>query len=326
MVLALVAVVLVAAILFVWKSGELKPRRVPVLIYHRLVPRGKPLRAEDRGERGCIVFDDEFRDHLRALRAAGYRSISPEEFLALRRGDSVAGSRPVMITFDDGWRSVHELALPALRDAGMSATVFMNTERSNPNFLAGEPADGPLTTDMLRDLDAAGVTIGSHGATHRFLTTCDDEELRRELVESKTTLEEIVGKPVLTLAAPGGQSDDRVVAEARRAGYTMLFGGGSGTIGDDSDLFALRRLGVERDTPGPQLVKNLRPGSILGHRLVRELKLLPTRVFGPRVSNDLRRRLIGAGFGWALRVRFLKIVVFWAAAAVALLLVWLVFR
>jgi predicted MPP superfamily phosphohydrolase len=77
-------------------------------------------------------------------------------------------------------------------------------------------------------------------------------------------------------------------------------------MGRDSDLLSLRRLGVERDTPGDRLVGNLRTRSVLAHRFVRELKLVPTRILGPRRSNRLRHWLIAHGFGGLLRMRVLK--------------------
>lgn len=311
---------------YVRSTGELGSGRVPVLIYHRVVRRGIPLRPEDEGERGCIVFDDEFRDHLLALRQAGYTSISPEDFLAHHAGRAPLPERPVLITFDDGWQSVHDLAYPALRDARMTATVFVNTVPDNPNFVAGEPVDRSMTPEMVRTLHEGGITIGSHGATHRFLTTCDPDELREELGSSKAALEEWTGAEVDTLAAPGGQSDRAVAHAAREAGYVMFFGGGSGTIGRQSDLMALPRLGVERDTPGARLVANLRPMAIIQHRLVRELKLLPTRALGPVVSNRIRKAIVGSGLGWILRVAILKRIVLGGAILVVVGALWLIVR
>lgn len=326
MSLIIVVALLVLLVTWIHRTGELRGKRVCVLIYHRIVPRSKPLRREDEEERGCIVFDDEFVDHLRSLREAGFKSISPEEYLEFHRGSRSLPDRAVMITFDDGWRSVWEYALPALRDAGMTATVFINTESNNANFRAGAPVDGPMTLDMWRELAEAGITIGSHGVTHTFLTQCDDAALDDELGASKRQLEAAIGRPVTTLAAPGGQSNARVVRAALRHGYTTFFAGGSGTIGRDSDPAALTRLGVERDLSGRQLVQNLRPVAILQHRFVRVLKQIPTRLLGPTTANRLRHRLIAIGLGWLISVRFLKRALAVGALLVAVLFLWLLVR
>jgi len=327
-VLALLAVVVifVAGIVAI-RSGELSGRRVAVLIYHRVLDREAPMREQDREDWGCTVFADESRDHLDALTRAGFTAISPADYLEYLRGSKDLPERPVLITFDDGWRSVYEYALPALLDAGMPATVFVNTVADNANFAGGAPLDGAMTPRMIAECHAAGITIGSHGATHTYLTLLDDDALRRELSESKRDLEAIVGAPVNTLAAPGGQANAHVAELARAAGYELFFAGGSGTIGRGNDPMNLPRLGVERGTSGSTLVAGLRPAAILQHRAIQAAKRLPTRIFGARAMNALRRRAIDAGLGWIFRVRVLKrLVTVGAAVALLAVVAWVLAR
>ena len=79
--------------------------------------------------------------------------------------------------------------------------------------------DGMLRWDDLRAMHAAGHEIGSHSHSHPLLPTCSDAELERELALSKTGLERAVGTSVTSFCYPNGDSDARVEAAARRAGY-----------------------------------------------------------------------------------------------------------
>jgi peptidoglycan/xylan/chitin deacetylase (PgdA/CDA1 family) len=74
--------------------------------------------------------------------------------------------------------------------------------------------------DQLGELAEAGWEIGSHTCTHPHLDrVSDDAQLRAELVESKATVEERLGRDCATLAYPYGEYDERVIAAAEAAGY-----------------------------------------------------------------------------------------------------------
>src|SRR3954463_9374772 len=95
------------------------PLAVPALAYHKVaeIPPGARYR-------GNYVTPKQFQDQLRLLRAGGYRSISFAEYLAYRRGEGTLPPKPILITFDDGYRSNLDFALPVLTAAGFSSTVF----------------------------------------------------------------------------------------------------------------------------------------------------------------------------------------------------------
>jgi peptidoglycan/xylan/chitin deacetylase (PgdA/CDA1 family) len=78
-----------------------------------------------------------------------------------------------------------------------------------------------MSSDQLRALARAGHEIGSHTSTHPILTRLDDATLASELVSSRARLADAIGAPVTSIAYPNGDHDDRVVAAARRAGYTL---------------------------------------------------------------------------------------------------------
>lgn len=115
-----------------------------------------------------------------------------------------------------------------------------------PDLLADE-SDRMMTPDQVAALAARGHEIASHSATHPLLPQLSDEELDRELRDSRAALETLAGREITSLAYPNGDHDDRVVAAARAAGYrgavTML----PGLNAPGGDPFRLRRVYANQD-------------------------------------------------------------------------------
>ena len=136
-----------------------------------------------------------------------------------------------VITFDDGFRSVFDVALPLLRERGMVATLFVPTEfvgSGRPASWDGvtqwlgtphEPKMLAVSRAELLELVDAGWEIGSHTCTHPHLTQLADSELAWELTESRRRCGELLGRSCESLAYPYGDVDERVVRAAAEAGY-----------------------------------------------------------------------------------------------------------
>lgn len=110
----------------------------------------------------------------------------------------------------------------------------------------------PLSWDQIREMSEAGIEFGSHTVSHPILSRLDDAELRRELVESRSCLEQRLGRPATVLAYPVGGFDEfneKVVQAAIAAGYGLgvSYVPGVNRPGD-MDRFRLRRQHVERYT------------------------------------------------------------------------------
>jgi peptidoglycan/xylan/chitin deacetylase (PgdA/CDA1 family) len=131
----------------------------------------------------------------------------------------------VAVTFDDGFRSFSDVALPEMRQRGIPSTLFVPTEWSRRSALQREP-DGwpvPLTPDEVAQLPA-GVEVGSHSRNHAHLPSLDDEQLHDELSGSRTDLAGFSGRDVRYHAFPFGEHDERVELAARAAGYERCYG------------------------------------------------------------------------------------------------------
>lgn len=195
------------------------------------------------------VSPERLRGHLSRLRGRGFESVSFTEAATQSRP-----GRRVAITFDDGCRSVYEIARPILDEFGMTATLFVPTDhigRSEPmswpgiaEYAAGEHSDEliPMTWEQTRELADAGWEIGSHTRSHPHLTDLDDVRLAEELADSRADCEARLRRPCTSIAFPYGDVDDRVAAAAGRAGYTA----GAALMyskAEESPL-SLRRIGI----------------------------------------------------------------------------------
>lgn len=116
---------------------------------------------------------------------------------------------------------------------------------------ACEVGSGAMTWEQVREMQRSGIEFGSHSVTHPVLSNLDDEDLHRELTESRRTIERETGAECGVFAYPVGSGafDPRVVAATRQAGYRLGVSYASGVnMAGDLDRYAIRRLHVERYT------------------------------------------------------------------------------
>ena len=234
-----------------------RPRRsvvVPAVAYHKVaeIPHGAVYR-------GNYVTPRQFTTQLRYLRAGGYEAISFHDLLAYRRGEAELPARPILITFDDGYRSILEFALPALRAHDLFATVFVVTGLlgQTNQWDADELQEPLLSADEVRCAKAAGHDVQSHTRTHRDLNHLSDADALAELRESRLELQRIVDAPVRVVAYPWGNPDHRVCRLADEAGYD------AGVIlrrrvnFDSTSSFELRRIGINYTTSAARFAWDL---------------------------------------------------------------------
>jgi peptidoglycan/xylan/chitin deacetylase (PgdA/CDA1 family) len=133
------------------------------------------------------------------------------------------------VTFDDGFASVYEHAMPTLLREGLAATIFLVAETLDGE---GAPIDWikdpkaprrALSRAKVLELRDAGFEIGSHSYAHHDLTTLLDEEIVADLRRSREVLEGLVEGPVTLLAYPGGSNNERVRKAAGIAGFQNSF-------------------------------------------------------------------------------------------------------
>jgi peptidoglycan/xylan/chitin deacetylase (PgdA/CDA1 family) len=214
------------------------PRReivVPILMYHRInlpSPTAPPI------TRRLTVHPADFARQMSWLKRRGYRTVTQRRlFDALVHGRPL-GRRPIMITFDDGYRDAFYRAAPVLRKLGMRGTAYV---------ISGRIVNGDrhfVSWGLVRRLERRGIEIGSHTASHVDLTQLSNREALRELVRSRRALERGLSHPVQWLAYPFGRYDARIESLARRAGYVLAVTTQPGSVQSARRPLALRRLRV----------------------------------------------------------------------------------
>ena len=166
----------------------------------------------------------------------------------------------MLITFDDGYRDTLENALPVLQKHGYPAVIFVpvaymedETPLPHETRLVERGVRNPtLDWGLMRELDAGGVRVESHGIAHRPLAEVSLDEAVREIAVSKLKLEEQLGRPVRAYAyVKGSEAHFHPVHESilKQAGYEIAFTSISRANGSDTNPFRLGRYNVEPYPP-----------------------------------------------------------------------------
>lgn len=155
------------------------------------------------------------------------------------------------LTFDDGFSSLYDHAMPILRRYGLPATVFLVAKTLSAggqsvdwvDFTAGHELS-TLNRDQVLEMQSAGVDFESHSYAHLDLTTLGFSNCVDDLRDSRELLESVLGRPVSLLAYPRGRHNDEVRKAAARAGYRNAFTLPEG--GEAVGPFSIPRVGVYR--------------------------------------------------------------------------------
>jgi peptidoglycan/xylan/chitin deacetylase (PgdA/CDA1 family) len=155
-----------------------------------------------------VLSVSKFREQMRYLHENGYRTLSLPDLLD---GTASKQDRALVITFDDGWLNVYTNAFPIMKDLGLTATVFVIS-----GFVGQEAY---MDWGQLREMNSEGFGIECHTATHRPLAELSESELKKELEDSKNSIEDALMAPVRFLSAPHGMVNRRILEMAAEAGY-----------------------------------------------------------------------------------------------------------
>jgi peptidoglycan/xylan/chitin deacetylase (PgdA/CDA1 family) len=227
-----------------WLTGSLaasiatdsKPA-IRVLTYHRF---GESLRDP------FCVSTDEFAKQMEFL-AEQNAAVSLADLDRYLKGQTTLQNSSVVVTIDDGFRSLYAEALPVLKDFQIPAVAFITPGLLGRRDMSTDP-EPYLTWEELSEIADSGMTIGSHAWSHRSLGDLTAEEIRMEAVLSRESLEHHLQRPVDSFAYPFGTRADfnKMTADIlKNNGYSCAFTSQHGTIGEGLDPYALPRIKVE---------------------------------------------------------------------------------
>jgi peptidoglycan/xylan/chitin deacetylase (PgdA/CDA1 family) len=236
-----------------------------ILVYHAFAPDGEQgsqyvLPARKLGRQLAV---------LRALR----RHVMPlASYVSLREAHALPPAGTVVITIDDGYEDVYEVAAPIMSAHGCSAIVFVVSGH------VGRPAEWTADQSLhsrrlaswqqLRDGLAAGLDVGAHSRTHPRLTQLSDEAAAEEIEGSRRELAQGLRRPVAFFAYPHGDRDSRTERLVRRAGFAAACSTQGGKNGPCEPLESLRRMEIRGDQGVLRFVLTV----MLGRRSLRSVR------------------------------------------------------
>jgi peptidoglycan/xylan/chitin deacetylase (PgdA/CDA1 family) len=197
------------------------------------------------------VTPADFARQMDWFASSGYHPIDMDDL----RGYLLAGrelpDRPVVLTFDDGYRDLYTAAYPILRAHRFKAVAYV------PSGFVNSPVS--VTAEQVLEMDANGVEIGAHSVSHADLAKLSGADLWHEVADSKASLEALLGHAVLDFCYPYGSVDEAVVHAVEAAGFLTATTTRPGVVHSAADRFLWTRVRVSGGEPLEQLVADLGP-------------------------------------------------------------------
>jgi peptidoglycan/xylan/chitin deacetylase (PgdA/CDA1 family) len=204
-------------------------------MYHYV---SEPPADADIYRRDLSVTPANFEAQLAWLQSQGYESITLTDLVYhLSRGWPLP-DKPVILTFDDGYRDNYTNAFPLLQEYGYTGTFFLVTgpiDFENPDY---------LTWDMVEEMHQAGMDFQPHSYRHLDLRGTGLDFLIFEILAPKEAIEARTGETPRFYAYPSGRYDDRTIAVLKSANYWGAVITEQGATHTSDGLFELVRVRV----------------------------------------------------------------------------------
>ncbi|MFN2439232.1 MAG: polysaccharide deacetylase family protein [Chitinophagaceae bacterium] len=190
----------------------LSMKEVPVLCYHHIRDRNWPAGSS------MIEYDvkiQAFKDQMKSLADSGYKTITPDEYVAYLTTGAPLPDKPVMLTFDDTDKEQYTIGAAEMNKYGFKGVFFLMTiSIGRPNY---------MTKEEIKNLSDRGHIIGAHTWDHHRVTKYTDEDWDKQLSESSKKIEAITGKPVKYFAYPFGLWNQEAIPQLQKRGMQAAF-------------------------------------------------------------------------------------------------------
>lgn len=204
--------------------------KIPVICYHSI-------NKDPSGKSPIIISPEKFRQHLQTIKDNGYTTLTMAQFNDYLLGDKPIPENSVLLTFDDGYMDNYTNAFPILKEFNMNATIFVISSYLDGNIY--------MSPDNIKEMSDYGIDIESHTVSHLRLSELSYEQQFNELKNSKQAIENITGKPVISIAYPEGKYNEDTKKAVLETGYAMGFTIDRGYVGIGDNSTLLSRLCVD---------------------------------------------------------------------------------
>lgn len=244
--------------------------KIPILMYHHL---------EHNKATSTTISPEKFREHMIALKNNGFQTITDYQLHDFLKKGTPLPYNPILITFDDGYKSNYIYAYPILKELDMTATVNLITSRvvdeknkypdefpkfswdeiinSQDVFTFQSHTHNSHYKELNMQNKPSAVTIEKKLLTNGKLETDKQfkERLLNDFITSKKLIEKRIGKEVITLAYPYGEFSEDTIEIAKQAGFKLAMTTKHGKVDKDiNDLYQLYRINVHGKLTSQQLI------------------------------------------------------------------------
>jgi len=222
---------------------EIYNNKIPILMYHSIsYEKGNSLR----------VSKENFRIQMNYLKDNNYTPITVDELYNYMQTGKIAPKKPIVITFDDGYKDNYTNAYPILKEFKFKATIFVitNTIDKDINY---------LTSNEIKSMDSNNIQIESHTVAHEHLDEISYKDDLITMKASKEKLEKILNRKIYYIAYPYGGYNDNVIKAAKESSYKLAFSTKFGLIDKNDNIYSLGRIFVNSNFTFDEFKAKLNP-------------------------------------------------------------------
>jgi peptidoglycan/xylan/chitin deacetylase (PgdA/CDA1 family) len=218
---------------------------LPTLMYHQIV---------DGGHDNNVTSPATFESQLKALKDAGYYTVTPAEAYEILTTNKKPAQKMVWLTFDDGAIDFYNTVYPLLKKYNMKATSFLVT---------GEMTEAShFSVAQMKEMAQSGlVSFESHTQNHRDLSTLNEASQMAELKQSKEELDRDLGQNTTVICYPSGKNNEITEKVAKELGYKLGLTVNYGYAANSDGLFKLARMRMFPTTTAEGLLSSLKVAS-----------------------------------------------------------------
>ena len=223
--------------------NSVKNNKIPILMYHSIsYEKGNILR----------ISKDNFREQMKYLKDNNYTTLTLDELYSYMKTDKYLPKKPIVITFDDGYKDNYTNAYPILKELQLKATVFVitNTIDHEKNY---------LTSSEIKTMDLNNIRIESHTASHEHLDKISYIDNVKTMKTSKSKLEKILNRKIDYIAYPYRRYTYNTIKAAKQSGYKLAFSTQLGWIDKSDNIYSLGRIFVNSNLTLQQFKIKLNP-------------------------------------------------------------------
>jgi peptidoglycan/xylan/chitin deacetylase (PgdA/CDA1 family) len=211
---------------------------LPILLYHRVVKEN----IKDSVV-GIYVTEKVFDEQLEHLQKTGFNTITFFDIHNALKGNKTLPKKNIILTFDDGYEDNYTSAFPLLKKHNFTAVIFLVTGHDYNIWDSGkkEPDAKLLSKTQVHEMYKYGIEFGAHTLNHSKLTEIKENELVKEIYNSKIYISKELNLPLLSFAYPYGECNLMVKKAVKSLGFEFGVATDSGPLSFLKDLYQIRR-------------------------------------------------------------------------------------